>query len=104
MSALPEYEFEGNQTSFFPSVLATIKRGEAIWSRWPAGEQNMGSMFFHPEDAARIVAQGWTVIDGIRAKTRYELPVGYHSPITGWVPPCPHTVCLEFEAPFRAHP
>lgn len=89
---------------FYPSVLETIERGEAIWSRWPAGEQNVGSMFFHPDDAARIVAQGWTVIDGVRAKTSYELPSGYYSPIVGWVEACPYTVRLEFESAFRAHP
>lgn len=103
MSALAEVHVLPRK-GFYPTVLEAIRPGESIWSRWPAGEQQLGSMFFHPDDAARIVAQGWIVLDGKRAKTSYELPSGYYSPIVGWVPACPYTVRLEFEERFREHP
>jgi len=98
-------ELPGARASGFrPSALEMLQRGESMWARWPGGDPPTGSIFLHPDDAAQVVAQGWMIIDGIRAKTSFEIPVGYHSPIIGWVPPCPYTVHLEFDEPFRAHP
>lgn len=77
-----------------PSVLETLERNQSIWARWPGGNPAMGSMFFHPQDAAEIVARGWIMIDGVKAKTSWDA-AEYG---------CRQTVRLEFEGAFRAHP
>jgi hypothetical protein len=79
------------QKGYRPTVLETLERGQMIWARWPNGNR-VGSAFFHPDDAAKLVEQGWIVVDGVRAATCWEYD------------DCRQTVRLTFESHFREHP